>query len=798
MANFPSNFDERPNIRPPKLEHIPRNEKMEVIQKILTQSGYIHQGRGTLHFKNSASDIHHIIREFDQLLSQYRAMRGDQPSSPNRQDFGRPQPELMQTQTETRRTEPAAPEQRRPEAPSQEARRAEPEPRQLGPEARPASAASPPQEQAIPEGAVPKDGEKLTAQFAQPQGGGPNQPREAHASSLMPPPSAPKDSSDASPPLSPKRPDIGSKSISANIGDVPILSTKGSQDAASPLTGFSKEQLSDIFQQVALSVLLFKSDGGQESGPASTSFLQSISNMQQCAGLSRELTTLMTQIQQAISQGKSIPPEQREKMISLLDTMFKQLAEMEKQLPQGQAKPATVTGNEVLADPLLNAALIAKVQSDDLLDKMQRQLESKFDKFANQTPLKSKQAEGAGQPPSAASASQKKEQAPQLKSELLASSQSGPSISPSAEKTSAASISPLPLSGAPGQLGLEKSSQQATQLIQSSADLLALAAKLQKKELTAPINIALIYPLDRQRSSENVAGVKSGSKQSREGQKGEAPMGGGEKVQEMVLIPAGPALARISSQKDNIDQASTIELPDFLISVYAVTNAQFADWLNEMYSENNIQLTEKGIVLNKQGRVLCKTHWAAPTSQIEAVASKERLTFKPLKSTEQHPVVQVSWLGAEDYCATYNFKLPSEAEWEKAAGMPSGAVSEPLSYYTYGCGKNEIDLSLANFRDELQEYKDNRTTPVGFYNGDTVFIKQGRSYQSKNASSPFGCYDMSGNVHEWTSDGIGEHRVAKGGSYNSPPEELVITARKLLDLHTCYADTGFRVALDLT
>ncbi|MEM1283090.1 MAG: SUMF1/EgtB/PvdO family nonheme iron enzyme [Chlamydiota bacterium] len=277
-----------------------------------------------------------------------------------------------------------------------------------------------------------------------------------------------------------------------------------------------------------------------------------------------------------------------------------------------------------------------------------------------------------------------------------------------------------------------------------------------------------------------------------------------------------------NDQKTNELPARKVYLDTFEISIYEVTNKQFSNWLTAASKKGKVRYHENGskngFVTDLSGKVLCKTNTANKHSQIFATKlSNESIDFSPLPGKDDHPVIFVTWFGADMFCKDHGCRLPTEAEWEKAGGMAIQATKQPMKKYRYGFSRNTISRPWANYKvnDRPIDSFKVKTTPVGFYNGKNLLpldIGDKEQVQTRHALSPAGLYDMSGNVWEWTNDWYasagelsnketnpqgpsnGTKKVAKGGCYDSLEEGVRVAER--MGIPTDYSDefTGFRLA----
>ena len=223
----------------------------------------------------------------------------------------------------------------------------------------------------------------------------------------------------------------------------------------------------------------------------------------------------------------------------------------------------------------------------------------------------------------------------------------------------------------------------------------------------------------------------------------------------MAAIPAGPFTLGYDKGMDDEKPPHQVDLPAYWMDVTEVTNAQFAAFVQATGYQTDAEKNN-----------------ASRTWRAEYTGGKD-----------EHPAVRVTWNDAIAYCQWAGKRLPTEAEWEKAARGPEGFA------YPWG---NTYDAAKANGRDSGLR----TTAPAGSY---------------PRGGSLYGLVDMAGNAREWTVDPgylpypgnavsspyYGNSlRVLRGGGWFDAAADLRTTRRNPTSPNAANWDIGFRCVSD--
>jgi formylglycine-generating enzyme required for sulfatase activity len=260
------------------------------------------------------------------------------------------------------------------------------------------------------------------------------------------------------------------------------------------------------------------------------------------------------------------------------------------------------------------------------------------------------------------------------------------------------------------------------------------------------------------------------------------------------MIPSGEFLSGQEAEPTTIDY-------DYEMMITDVTVSQYTGYLTEALAKGDVRVGEfngkMAIVGFYPGDVF---HGVKHEEKIEAgdwifvpledPASRfsfDGTTFAAKTGYEYHPMTNVTWFGAWAYCGSAGGRLPTEMEWEKAARGSDGRA------LPWG---EEMALNRANFYSSRDPFENmgsfgSRTSPVGFYNGKTY-----GDYVTLSNASPYGLYDMAGNVWQWTGnvyEGM-HYRFMRGGSKDTYDMDLRTWVRNNATPTYFSPGVGFRCA----
>jgi formylglycine-generating enzyme required for sulfatase activity len=264
------------------------------------------------------------------------------------------------------------------------------------------------------------------------------------------------------------------------------------------------------------------------------------------------------------------------------------------------------------------------------------------------------------------------------------------------------------------------------------------------------------------------------------------PMTSDDLLPELAVIPAGDFVMGSDDADEDERPAHRVYVDEFRIGVHPVTNAEYARFVKDT-GHRSPAIYELPIVVTAGSRDREQTFRNAGLPYVwrDSTPAPDRL---------DHPVTLVRWDDAVAYCAWLSaasgraVRLPTEAEWEKAA---RGGLEGKR--YPWG---ERLDRNLANFLTDPAQRPARGTTPCGAY-----------------PPNGYGLFDITGNVWEWVHDwydptyytsspeqnptgpGQGHLRIVRGGGW------LVVDVRMLSCSHrhkvppdTYSYGIGFRIA----
>ncbi|HSH05297.1 MAG TPA: bifunctional serine/threonine-protein kinase/formylglycine-generating enzyme family protein [Anaerolineae bacterium] len=241
---------------------------------------------------------------------------------------------------------------------------------------------------------------------------------------------------------------------------------------------------------------------------------------------------------------------------------------------------------------------------------------------------------------------------------------------------------------------------------------------------------------------------------------------------QLLYMPGGVFRLGNDDGDDDEQPSVLVRLDPYFIDATEVTNGQYAQCVDD----------------------------GACTPPINSGATYHRAYFGD-PDFDNYPVIFVNWYDADTFCEWRGGRLPSEAEWERAASFDTFSLKKFA--YPWGDAPNPTAMNSC----DANCPSDNKQADVNDGHRDTAPVG---SYA--NGRSPLGNYDMLGNVLEWVSDWYdpdyyqtapqinplgpvdGQFKSVRGGSWLTPPDNVGVTRRGSYDPTVHRANLGFRCA----
>jgi formylglycine-generating enzyme required for sulfatase activity len=262
-----------------------------------------------------------------------------------------------------------------------------------------------------------------------------------------------------------------------------------------------------------------------------------------------------------------------------------------------------------------------------------------------------------------------------------------------------------------------------------------------------------------------------------------SPIVKGEGGGEMALVPAGAFQMGADQGNENHRPRRKVTLGAYLIDRHEVTNGQFRTFIDARGYDRQELWSSAGWQWRSRKDSPSLTEATSGRSG-SATTRAPRYWGDSRSNDARQPVVGVSWYEADAFCRFLGKRLPSEAEWEKAARGTDGRK------FPWGEGS---EVGRAN----TTEAKAERALPVGSF---------------PTGASPYGVLDLVGNVAEWVSDWYakdypksapaenprgphtGSRRVVRGGTWDDDVKDQAVMRRSSEGPEERNRKLGFRCA----